>query len=460
MAYHRKRIPETFMLALRETDRTALLVVGLATGGFALTLYIFYPGIMTFDSLYVYKDTVNRAFGDWQSPVMLALWMVIDPIAPGPGSIFLLTAALYWLAFTIVAIGVARHSPRLALLVPVLGLSPPAFVLVGVIWRDILFGVSWLLAAGLVFLAFDRDRKIRIPLQVCAFALVAFGVLLRPNALVAAPLLAAYVVWPSHFRWRRAVLFYMPAALGLFALVQVTYYGVFGAERQHPLQSIMVFDLGGISRFADENMFPGSWTDEESALITRGCYKPVGWDIYWTQNPCMFVMERLENEKLFGTSALARAWRHAIVRHPMAYLQHRAIFQWTFLADMSLAMWSRDLDDPDKIAFADKPRLMALKSVNDALNLTPLFRAGAWLLFNIALCIFAWRRRDTPTGAFVIGISGSAAVYVMTFFAVGVSTDLRYAYWAVLAALTGTIAVMQRRRKSKPFMEPKLSMAS
>jgi hypothetical protein len=115
---------------------------------------------------------------------------------------------------------------------------------------------------------------------------------------------------------------------------------------------------------------------------------------------------------------------------------------------------------PDKIAFADKPRLMALKSVNDALNPTPLFRPGAWLLFDIALCIFAWRRRDTPTGAFVIGICGSAAVYVMTFFTVGVSTDLRYAYWAVLAALTGIIALTQKHRKSKPFMEPKLSMAA
>jgi len=447
------------MLASREMGRTALLLVGLAAAGFASTLYVFYPGIMTFDSLYIYKDMAKRAFGDWQSPAMLALWMVIDPIAPGPGSIFLLTAALYWLAFTIVAMGVARHSPQLALLVPVLGLSPPAFVLVGVIWRDILFGILWLLAAGLVFLVFERGWKIRVPVHVCAFVLFAFGVLLRPNALAAAPLLTAYLVWPSHFHWKRAALLYVPAALGLFALVQITYYGVFRAERQHPLHSIIVFDLGGISYFADENMFPAIWTDEESALITRGCYKPVAWDIYWTQAPCMFVMERLENEKLFGTPALLQAWWHAIVRHPLAYLQHRATFQWTFLADVNLAMWSRDFDNPDKIAFADKPRLMALKAVNDGLNPTPLFRPGAWLLLDIALCIFAWRRRDTPAGAFVLGICGSAAVYVMTFFTVGVSTDLRYAYWAVLAGLTGAIAAAQRRCRSKAFMEPKLSRA-
>jgi hypothetical protein len=73
----------------------------------------------------------------------------------------------------------------------------------------------------------------------------------------------------------------------------------------------------------------------------------------------MFVMGRLENEKLFGTPALLQARGHAIVRHLVAYLQHRAMFQWTFLADMNRGMWSRDFDDPDDIAFADRPRLTA-----------------------------------------------------------------------------------------------------
>src|SRR5262249_45822029 len=63
----RKLIPGTYMLASREMGRTALLLVGLAAAGFASTLYVFYPGIMTFDSLYIYKDMAKRAFGDWQS---------------------------------------------------------------------------------------------------------------------------------------------------------------------------------------------------------------------------------------------------------------------------------------------------------------------------------------------------------------------------------------------------------
>jgi len=433
-----------------ETRRARVAIALIALIGFAFTLWVFYPGVTTFDSFYIYKDMATRAFGDWQSPVMLALWIAIDPIAPGTGSLLLLTAALYWLSFALIAGVIAARSPRLAIILPLLGFTPPAFVLLGVIWRDVLFGVVWLLAAGLVFAVARSSRSLRLPVQLAAFALFAFGFLLRPNALAAAPILAAYLAWPAQFRWRRAALLYVPAVLALFALVQVVYYGAFHAKRQHPLHSIMVFDLGGISHFSGENVFPGKWTPEQSRMIVSRCYKPLAWDIYWTQQPCLFVMEQLEEkDNLFGTPAITHAWLRAVTAHPLAYLEHRFAVEWQFLAGENLALWSRDLDDPDKIIFADKPRLMALKSVNDALNETPLFRAGTWLLLNLALCLIVWRRRETPAGAFVIGVCGSAAIYLLSFLAVGVSTDLRYAYWAILAGLAGGIAAALRPSKAE-----------
>jgi hypothetical protein len=428
--------------------QTALLIAAMMAAGFALTLYVFYPGVMTFDARYIYEDMAKGIFGDWQSPAMVALWALIDPIAPGPGSLLLLTAALYWLALAVVALTVARRSPWLALLLPLLALSPPAFVFVGIIWRDVLFAIAWLLAAALVFAVADRERNRRIPMHVFGLALLAFGVLLRPNALAAAPILAAYILWPTRLPWKRAALLYVPMALALFGLVQGVYYGVLGAQRQHPLHSIMVFDLGGISHFADDNVFPGPWTKDEAVLITQRCYQPIAWDVYWTQEPCQFVMEHLEREKIFASSVLTEAWKHAIVKHPIAYLEHRATFMWTYLAGAdNLTMWTRDLDDASKIIFADNPRLMALKAVHDELKPTPLFRAGAWLLLDALVCWFAWRRRDTPAGAFALGVCGSAVVYLMTFFAVGVATDFRYAYWAVLAGLAGAVAVASRRAR-------------
>src|SRR5712691_1009792 len=83
---------------LQPTWRRTLAVVAFALAGFALTLRVFYPGVMTWDSTYVYSYIAAGRAGDWQSPLMTALWAAIDPIAPGSASMFLLIATTYWLA--------------------------------------------------------------------------------------------------------------------------------------------------------------------------------------------------------------------------------------------------------------------------------------------------------------------------------------------------------------------------
>jgi hypothetical protein len=195
------------------------------------------------------------------------------------------------------------------------------------------------------------------------------------------------------------------------------------------MQSIMVFDLGGISHFSKQNQFPTGWTEAEEMLLLSGCYKPTQWDIYWRLEPCTFVMQKLEgSEMLFGTPTITYAWVRAVTRHPIAYLEHRTAFMWNFLAGSNLAMWVTDIGNPTKAIFPDRPAFVAIKSIHDTLKPTPLFRAGPWLLVCIAVCAFAWPRRDTPAGAFAIAVGASASVYVLTFFAVGVASVSAYAY--------------------------------
>lgn len=424
-----------------------LLVVLLAVAGFGLTLLIFYPGVMTYDAKFVYEDIAKHTLGDWQSPVMTVLWSLVDPLAPGSASMFLLMAAMYWLSFGLLGCALARRSIWLAALSPVMALMPSAFVFVGIIWRDVLFGVTWLLASVVAFMECDRDGKGRILTQAVALLLCGLGVLLRPNALIAAAMLAAYIIWPAQFRWRRTALVFVPAIAVFFGLVQFIYYGALGATRQHPLQSIMVFDLGGISHFARENQFPVRWNDREEKLLLNGCYRPTEWDIYWRLEPCEFVMRRLEGgEKLFGTFAVTQAWARAVASHPIAYVEHRASFMWNFLSGSNLTMWVADIEKPSETVFPGRPAFAALKAVHDALKPTPFFRAGSWLLVSMAILVIAWRRRDTPEGAFAIGACGSATVYVLTFFAVGVASDFRYAYWAVLASIASVLVILRPSR--------------
>lgn len=417
-----------------------VFILVLIASGFGLTLLVFYPGVMTYDARYVYDDIARGFLGDWQSPVMTVLWAAIDPIAPGSASIFLLIVTLYWLAFGLLSFMIAHRSLALAVTLLVLAVSPPAFVFAGIIWRDVLLASSWLLAAALAFAFADRHRWQRLAAQAMAFALLAFGVLLRPNALLAAPILAIYIAWPMGFSWKRTAIVFVPAAIGFFVLVQVTYYGVLGATRQNLHHSVMIYDLGGISHFSGQNQFPISWTRAETEMLTTVCYRPTEWDVYRSE-PCEFVMERIKHEGLFGSILLSAAWKRAIAGHPVAYLQHRAGLMWNFLTAENFTMWTQDLDNQTQTQLPDRAAFATLIAIHDSLKPTPLFRAGTWLLACIAVCAFAWRRGNTPAGAFAIGVCGSAVVYVLSYLAVSVGSDFRYAYWAVLASIAGGVVV-------------------
>ena len=209
---------------------------------------------------------------------------------------------------------------------------------------------------------------------------------------------------------------------------------------------------GFASRQRGENQFPVTWSADESAMLTGSCYQPTDWDTYWTRN-CQFVMKRLEADKVFGSPALLTAWLRAIVAHPLAYLEHRTAVTANFLLGQNLTIWTVDVAHPDRTVFTDNAWFMAVKAIHDALLPTPLFRAGTWLLVCIVWCALAWRRRATPEGAFLIGTSGAAVVYMATFYPVGVAGDFRYAVPAVLAALAGAAVVAGRFARANVFEE-------
>jgi hypothetical protein len=435
-------------LTARLTWRRALPIAALVAAGYALTLRVFYPGVMTFDAWYMHSEAVRGDAEDWQSPVMTKLWALIDPLAPGAASMFLSIATLYWLAFAVLALALARKSSWLGAAALLLAFAPPAFEFVGIIWRDVPFAASWLLAAALAYAVADRPRDLwRLAAQALALALLCFGFLLRPNGLFAAPILAGYVIWPARFDLKRALILYVPAAATLALTVPLVYYAMLGAKHAHALHSIFVFDLAGITHFTGKNQFPVTWSADENVMLVGPCYKPTDWDNYWTRQPCLFVMKKLDGEKIFGTSTLTRAWLRAIAAHPLAYLEHRAAVMENFLVNQNLTMFTADVEHQGQAVFTDNAWFTALRSVDDWLTRTPFLRAGTWMLFSAMWCLIAWPRRMMPSGAFVLGACGSAVVYMATFFPAGVAGDFRYALWAVLAALAAAAALLARDAK-------------
>ena len=338
--------PAHLSLAAPSHRRAAFLAPLLAAAGFALTVLAFYPGYLTNDASFVHGYVKEWHLGDWQSPVMTMLWWLIDPIAPGSGSMFLLDATLHWLAFALIAATVAHRAGYVGTLVPLVALAPPGIMLLSMIWRDILFAAVWLLAAALVYPIAERPGRTHAPLRLLALILLGFGILLRPNAIVAAPLLLAYIAWPARFEWKRVALLFIPALVAGYGLIHLVYYDILDVKRENPLHSLLVFDIGGITHFSGENQFPVIWSAEQQDLVLNRCYEPKLWDSYWTLEPCTFVMARLErpDDRIFGTPRLVEAWKRALTAHPLAYVEHRATFMWTFLARYKLVLELYHLD--------------------------------------------------------------------------------------------------------------------
>ena len=327
-------------------------------------------------------------------------------------------------------------------------------MLLSMIWRDILFSGVWLLAAAIVYAVADRTGPLRRLVQVLALVLVAFGILLRPNAIAAAPLLIAYAIWPARFEWKRTTLMFVPALIAGYGLVHLVYYEILHVKRENPLHSLMVFDLGGITHFTKQNQFPVTWSADETALLTNRCYEPQHWDSYWTLDPCKFVMARLErpDDVIFGSQRLVDAWMQAVTAHPLAYLQHRLTVLWTFLAKPNLTLELYKLVLPDETPLAHNRYFSALLPLHDALKSTILYRVGLWLLLGVAIVGWAWPARRAPSGAFAISSAAAGIFYVMSFGLLAVATDLRYAHWGVvadLAALVPALLAGRERRSDK-----------
>ena len=89
--------------------------------------------------------------------------------------------------------------------------------------------------------------------------------------------------------------------------------------------SLVIFDLGGITRFSGTDAFPPDDDVDDPVAVNRGCYKPQRWDSYswWVPNPCPLGFDAMDD--LFKQSGESpyRHWLGAVATHPFAYAEHR-----------------------------------------------------------------------------------------------------------------------------------------
>jgi hypothetical protein len=405
----------------------------LALAGLALSIRLFYPGLMSSDSVDQYSQALRFSFNDWHPPITALIWALLSDWIPGPLGMLLLYCTMYWGALFLFSQSIARAHPRLAIWFIFSGFAPFAIGNLGTIWKDVFHAVLTLLAMGVLSVACQGSDGGRRGLRTFAVLLLLVAALARFNAIAALPPL----VWlamgrPALRDWKvLGILFAGVPALVVF-LVSSLNNGLLHAEKTGVYSSLLVYDLGAITQATGKNVFGRTFTAEQDVQMTHSCYNTVAWDNY-SWGSCAFVATSIKASGLWASKELFQNWARAVADHPGAYLQHRFSHWWTFLWHPQMLLLSQMERNPWGFEFHKSAAHQLLERITEILQDGPLFKPGFWLLAAIGLTAIAMRRGRGFCRDISIALNVSSGLYLCSYIPAGVATDFRYAYWSILA---------------------------
>ncbi|MFL6305103.1 MAG: hypothetical protein ACJ72H_16350 [Candidatus Sulfotelmatobacter sp.] len=444
-------------VAVRSSTKSLSIAVTAAVLAGA-NLAIWFPGESGPDSDSQYAQAVAGHFDDWHPPIMAWLWSLLRLLADGDGPMFCFQVACYWLGFALIAVALARAGRSHAAWAMLgVALFPSMLMLNGVLLKDVGMGVTFLLGLAALFCYRLQDRQVPAAIAAISLLLLVYGALVRANAVCALVPLVAYMVRPLWLRrpwWLLAVS--IPLSLALVPAAHFFNHRVLQAEPLHPIRSLQIFDLTGIASYSADMAVFGTgnrFTRDE----VDSCYSPAGWDRFAPWGECRFFWNRLavsadlqaSVEELDSSSALRAKprselpdlWIAAIVRHPLAYAQHR-------LAHFSSEIWRGASMAASDDAAPRSPGIV----IYDLLTASALWLAvGAGLLIRLAFVRSAGAA--APIDA-ALALLLSGLTYGSVYLLIGVATELRYLFWTHIAIFTALVISWPELRLSSATRLP------
>ena len=137
---------------------TPVIISGAAFFG-ALSLLAFYPGLVTYDSIVQYEQSLSGHY-IFYPPAMALTWGALNELHPGPILMTSLNLLLYWSCFAVLAVycvaAAGRWSGALSLTA---GLFPFLLSFSGVVWTDVLLASSWGLSCSILLMIARSDGR-------------------------------------------------------------------------------------------------------------------------------------------------------------------------------------------------------------------------------------------------------------------------------------------------------------
>lgn len=418
-----------------------------------------WPGMMSFDSLYAYEESLRGVETMTWPPMHAYLFWLSRTLGAGTWGLFVLqTFLLFFAAAVIVNLLVRSRAWALA----ALAAFALAFVYVpellgGAIvqWRDVTTA-SFALAGFAAWLIAARRRS-RTALAVAALCL-GIAAALRYNAVLLLVLVAPLMVWRPYLAPKAP-----RTAQGLAAGALVVSLGLALASTHWRLPDLKAmpagssfagtqqFDLIGVSACADRNYLPpritAGWPITPRQI--RKAYDPRHLQLAYRPVP---GAPRIQETDAGGQ--VQKVWP-LVIRHQFGcYLAHRSA---VFVEQMGLAR--RAVFYPTEAGIIPNPYGLKPAHPGAVVRLNAyiqsrapeLWRRPIWLyLLAPFATVILWRRRHPARMLFAALLAGAFA-YPAALFVAGPAADARYIFpsnviCALLIAAGAGIVMSERRR--------------
>ena len=230
-----------------------ILLLSLAT----INYLICYPGMLTADSYGQYKQSIDLSLNNHHPPLMGIVWHYLNYLYAGPQLMLLLSLAMIWVSVFLLYETFKDYSKStlFLLLVP---FTPGILSNSAIIWKDVLFGNSVLLALSIATYCFFKSttKRIRYICYGISLLLLYFGTSIKFQGQFIAPLLICVITY-AHFKtgFRKTILSSLVVFI-LFCTTNTIIENHFKVQNTNSAQLRQFFDIAGISVCIDEDLFP------------------------------------------------------------------------------------------------------------------------------------------------------------------------------------------------------------
>lgn len=417
---------------------------------------LFYPGFMSYDTLYALRGARNGVTDSIWPPMVSYIWRTVDLVSLNPSAmhfsqVFLLLGSIFFVVFTFAKeIRHARVFIFIYLSIPVVLGS------VAVIWKDVLMAAFFMAGFALIIsIRHVKSWQGHVFISLLATFVIFLGVCSRHNAITGAVPLLFYLAWVVCLRvlksplrlWLGVMLLgsVLSSTLYLTKTILLDNYSLPSLEKLDNktdifIKSVRVLDVAGASLCVGSNLFADLAPNLSLDEIRSG------------YDPRHINLSRDLMEKVGVDSRIDKIWLNVAVHHPICFFSYK--FQMTKHLvgannEAQFIITAPYIID-NEYGYTLPESQLRNRVVSYIVHASQLPFLKPWFLYLISIAAFVYMVRVRALAAEYLAIYLSGVFYFGGLVAFGNAADGRLTFYTTSALLVFTfISILEFKKRKK-----------